>query len=105
MQIRDKGQRHLEICRELNETYRQKNNDYGDAFANLRRELDNVILVRIFDKYSRLKTLLNGEAALVKGETVEDTLKDLANYCIMELVERREESEIQAKILQRKNTD
>lgn len=100
-----KSQRHLEICRELNEIYRKKNNDYGDAFTSLRRELPNAILVRIFDKYSRLKTLLNGENPQVKSETIDDTLKDLANYCIMELVERQEASDVQAKISQYKDTD
>lgn len=100
-----KSQRHLEICRELNEIYRKKNNDYGDAFTSLRKELPNAILVRIFDKYSRLKTLLGGENQQVKSETIDDTLKDLANYCIMELVERQEENGVQTQIPQYKDAD
>lgn len=100
-----KSHRHLEICRELNEIYRKKNNDYGDAFTSLRKEQPNAILVRIFDKYSRLKTLLGGENQQVKSETIDDTLKDLANYCIMELVERQEESGVQTKISQYKDAD
>ena len=80
---------HEQICRELNDLYKQKNHDYGDSFAILRKELPNSILVRIYDKYQRLKTLLTGTEQKVKEESIEDTLKDLANYCIMELVERR----------------
>ena len=64
----NKIQIHKEICNELNTIYEQKNNDYGDSFANLRAELPNAILVRIYDKYSRLKTLLNGTEQQVKDE-------------------------------------
>lgn len=85
----DKVKIHSQICTELNTIYKQKNHDYGDSFALLRKELDNSILVRIYDKYQRLKTLLAGTEQQVKNESIEDTLKDLANYCIMELVERR----------------
>ncbi len=80
---------HSQICCELNDLYKQKNHDYGNSFAILRKELPNSILVRIYDKYQRLKTLLTGTEQKVKDESIEDTLKDLANYCIMELVERR----------------
>ena len=98
-----KGQRHLEICRELNEIYRRKNSDYGDAFKQLRGEMPKAILVRIFDKYSRLKTLLGSENPQVKSETIEDTLKDLANYCIMELMEMEVDKHVQAKVQKQKN--
>jgi hypothetical protein len=43
----------------------------------------------VYDKYSRLKTLLDGKEQLVMDESIDDTLMDLANYCIMELVERK----------------
>jgi hypothetical protein len=85
----NKVQVHQEICTELNSIYEKKNHDYGDSFAILRKELPNSILIRIYDKYQRLKTLLTGTDPKVKDESIEDTLKDLANYCIMELVERR----------------
>lgn len=62
---------HEAICENLNTIYMQKNNDYGDSFAEMRKEYPNAILIRIHDKYARLKRLM-----------------DLANYCIMELVER-----------------
>jgi len=90
---KDKPQKHFEICTILNDIYTRKNHDYGDSFAKLRNELPNAILVRIYDKYSRLKTLMEGAEQKVKDESIEDTLMDLANYCIMELVERRMENE------------
>lgn len=89
----DKITKHVKICQELNLTYKQKNHDYGDSFAKLRKEIPDAILVRIYDKYSRLKTLIQGAEQKVKDESIEDTLKDLANYCIMELVERRADND------------
>ena len=84
---------HEKICQGLTQMYERKNHDYGGSFANLRREIPQAILVRIYDKYSRLKTLLNGTGPKV-DESIEDTLKDLANYCIMELVERGADNEL-----------
>lgn len=86
---KSKVQSHADICQTLNGIYQRKNNDYGDSFAKLRNEIPNAILVRIYDKYSRLKTLIEGKEQLVKDESIDDTLMDLANYCIMELVERK----------------
>lgn len=85
----DKIQMHLDICRELNEIFKRKNSDYGEAFAKLREEYPDAILFFIEVKFFRLKTLLSGEKIQVKDESIENTLFDLANYCIMEGIERR----------------
>lgn len=90
----DKALIHEHICHDLTETYKRKNNDYGDSFAKLRQEFDNAILIRIYDKYSRLKTLKGGTEQKVSDESIKDTLIDLANYCIMELVELEVENEV-----------
>jgi hypothetical protein len=85
---------HSEICKELNNIYQAKNKDYGDSFSKLRREYGNpAILIRLEDKLGRLKRLMLSDEQEVKTESIEDTLKDLANYAIMELVERRIEQE------------
>ena len=89
MEINPKESIHQEICEQMHNTYRRKNHDYGDSFATLRQEYPNAILIRLGDKYNRLKALMSGEAAQVKDESIDDTLLDLANYCILELVERR----------------
>ena len=88
-EIKPKEVIHQEVCQELHNTYRRKNHDYGDSFATLRQEYPNAILIRLGDKYNRLKALMSGEVAQVKDESIDDTLLDLANYCILELVERR----------------
>lgn len=69
--------------------YRQKNADYGNSFD---RSLDEdgllVAKIRIEDKIRRFITLTSDEnrKAQVKDESIEDTLIDLANYCIMTIV-------------------
>ena len=82
--------KHMDICKELNDLYAKKNADYGDSFAKLRQEYGSpAILIRLEDKLGRLKRLMMGNEQNIKDENIEDTLIDLANYAIMELVERR----------------
>lgn len=96
---------HKDFCDTLNIIYRQKNHDYGDSFAKVRSVVPNAILVRLMDKLERLKTLLGkGEQAQVVDESIYDTLIDMANYCIMEVVERRLELDaLNEKFKQRLN--
>lgn len=44
-------------------------------------------LVRIDDKMNRIKTLNKIQDTAVRGEKIEDTLLDLANYAILALTE------------------
>lgn len=76
------------IVRKMSSTYRAKNHDYGDSYSNIRKKYPISILIRLSDKLSRLETLMTGEKAMVKGESIDDTLLDLATYSVMELVER-----------------
>lgn len=86
----DKIQLHKDICLELNEMYRKKNADYGDSVGELFGKLGDIsLLTRISDKYNRLMTLLdqnnNNEPNF---ESITDTISDMANYCIIWLLER-----------------
>lgn len=85
----NKIEMHRNICAGMTDLYERKNHDYGDSFAKLRNEVPNAILVRLYDKYNRLKTLMSGVEAKVKDESIDDALMDLANYCILELIERK----------------
>lgn len=83
---------HAEICNKLHEIYMAKNADYGDSFARVRKKYPwypNVILIRLDDKLNRLDTLMKGSEQHVHDESIDDTLLDMANYCVMELVERK----------------
>lgn len=80
----DKVQRFKEITSDMAETYERKNNDYSDSFGQSIREFGFVAgIVRISDKFNRLKSLLSGKEQKVNDESVQDTLLDMANYCIM----------------------
>lgn len=86
----NKVEMHKEICEELNKVYEQKNSDYGDSFGQTFDKLGVISAVtRITDKYNRLVSLCtkSEEERKVKDESIEDTLLDMANYCIMTLIE------------------
>lgn len=64
-----------------------KNNDYagfGDPFANFREFGTLGFLVRMSDKWRRIRNLVGeNRPPSVKDESVEDTLIDLATYCLL----------------------
>ena len=79
---------HKEICNEGHELFKAKDADYGGAYSETRKEFPNVILLFLTIKLNRLKHLMNGNSPNV-AESIDDTLKDMSNYCNMELTERR----------------
>lgn len=101
-------------CDEMVATAEKKNSDYtagaDNAFANFEAVelLDIVpadvgILVRMTDKFMRIKGLVKGRTAAVKSETVIDTLIDLANYSLILaalLESKRRKAETKAPIVQ-----
>lgn len=86
----DKVQKHKELCNKLNDVYTKKNHDYGDSFGQTFNNLGIISAVtRISDKYNRLVSLCtkSEEERKVKDESITDTLLDMANYCIMTVIE------------------
>lgn len=71
--------------------YAKKNHDYGNSFNEGCNELGvGYAFSRIFDKTKRFQTLakgiMNNNLSIeVQDETIEDTIMDLANYCMMYL--------------------
>ncbi len=90
---KDKVMLHKEICERMTKLYEMKNHDYGDSFVKLRAEYPESICYRLTDKLNRLKALYGTGEQKVKDETVSDTLLDIANYCIMEIIEIERVSE------------
>ena len=87
-----KDVKHLEsILDELNTLMVRKNQDYGPYnIAYAPGGAMNGLLVRMHDKMERLKNLhYNGKSDTPNYESVEDTLKDLANYAIIGLLVQR----------------
>lgn len=64
------------------QTFLKKNADYGSSFEESLNELGIIAgVTRIMDKFNRLKNLIKSEANV--KESLSDTLKDMANYCLM----------------------
>ena len=79
-----------QVLAEMGELLRKKNKDYGSSYDKTVEELgETVILVRIMDKFNRLKQLIKSGDAPEVEETIEETLSDLVGYGIIELVRRR----------------
>jgi len=85
---------HKIACAKMVETTKAKNSDYtgigDDPFANFDRvetlgitDTYRGFLVRMVDKLSRVTSFVQKGVLEVKDESVEDTLFDLANYCIL----------------------
>ena len=84
----DKIKRHKELCDGMHAVYEAKNKDYGDSFGKTYGDLGIISAVtRITDKYNRMVQLAKGHDRRVKDESIKDTLMDMANYCIMTVME------------------
>lgn len=85
---------HRQCCDRMITITKAKNNDYtggsDDPFSNFSgveragiASTEQGFLTRMHDKMARIITFVQKGVLLVKDESVEDTLLDLANYCIL----------------------
>ena len=82
----------VSICGEMAELYDAKNWDYGDSFGKSFEVWGMPMpCIRLTDKLNRLCSLTKNSSQRVQDESIEDTLKDLATYFIMTLIELRRE--------------
>ena len=80
------------IATELGELYEKKNKAYGNSFSDTYKKLGIISAVtRISDKYNRLCNLATNPDIDNLGESLEDTLRDMASYCIMTVMELENE--------------
>lgn len=76
------------IVTETMELCIKKNKDYGSSVQDTYERFGDVsYLVRITDKYNRICSLLDKKAE-VKDESIDDTIRDMANYCFLWLASR-----------------
>ena len=88
----DKIKMYETITNDMLNTYKSKNNDYGDSFGTSVNKYGLIAaLTRISDKFNRLENLILTHNQKVKDESLEDTLLDLASYCIMTAIELKKE--------------
>lgn len=84
----DNVKRFKEIATELGDLYEKKNKAYGNSFSDTFQKLGLISAVtRISDKYNRLCNLATNPDIDNLGESLEDTLRDMASYCIMTVME------------------
>ena len=80
-------------CDLLADLLKRKNAAYGDSFSERpyllpKYNTNASAYIRLSDKFHRLRTLLNIEEPDRKGdETIEDTLRDIAGYCLLLLAD------------------
>ena len=85
---------HEDCLSSMAEVTRKKNHDYtgasDDPFANFKlvevcgiAKTEVGFLTRMSDKMSRINSFVQKGTLLVEDESVNDTLLDLANYCIL----------------------
>ena len=76
-----------QIAKEITALYEKKDRAYGNSFGETYEKLGIISAVtRISDKYNRLCNLAANKDIDNLGESLEDTLKDMAAYCIMTIV-------------------
>lgn len=86
--MHSKGAKHMEICKFLNTLYITKNQKYGDSFSITVQKYGIIAaLTRLSDKWQRFETLILSKDPGTSDESVRDTLLDMANYCIMTVME------------------
>lgn len=79
---------HKKLVEFLHDVYVRKNHDYGDSFSRSFGKYGvTAALVRMEDKWNRLENLAGGAKQRVSDESLRDTCLDLANYCLMTVME------------------
>ena len=69
------------------DTFKAKNSDYGNSFSELFAECGMTYAYgHLSEKLKRVKSLMSDEAK-VKGESMRDSLLDLANYAVLTIME------------------
>ena len=78
------------ICEQIAELYEAKDAAYGNSFGETYAKLGIVsAATRISDKCNRLCSLAVNPNIDDLGESLEDTLNDLAAYAVMTIIELR----------------
>lgn len=90
-----KVEKHMELCKKLNDIYEKKNHDYGDSFHDTFVEEGMAMArIRLSDKLNRFKKLSrDGVGREVVDESIIDTLMDMANYALMTVLEMENKEE------------
>lgn len=84
-----------DLLDEIAEIHSNKSHDYGgkeNPLSNLSEFGWRGVIVRLGDKFCRLKNFYNQGELKVKDESVIDTLKDTAIYALLAIILYKEEN-------------
>lgn len=87
---------------DMAETFYLKNERYGDSFTQTMDDYGMVTaMIRITDKFNRMKTLYQNRDLDEDDEPIMDTMLDMANYLVMTIayIKSREEPKETYKVL------
>lgn len=100
MEIQEKDNNFLQCYQDtlnnMAETFYLKNERYGDSFTQTMDDYGLVTsIIRITDKFNRMKTLFQNKELDEDDEPIMDTMLDMANYLAMTIayIKSREEDE------------
>lgn len=70
------------------EIFKKKNADYGDSTTQTFKEFGlTSYAIRLNDKLNRIKSFCKNGELEVKDESCIDTLLDIANYCLLAVID------------------
>ena len=85
-------ERFKQITEEMQELCKRKNSDYGNSVNDTYRKYGmTAYLVRLEDKLNRARNIVLKGNQQVGDERVRDTLMDMANYCILAIIDMENE--------------
>lgn len=88
MTIKEEIKAFKAITEKMYETFKNKRHDYGQSTTELFNEFGPITMyIKMYDKMSRFKNLMNNLDNYVKDESILDTLLDLANYALITILE------------------
>lgn len=77
------------IVKQMLEIYKRKSEDYGNTSSDMHKEWGEAYyLIMVEQKIKRLIELYRKESP--KNESIEDSWLDLANYCVLRLMEEKQ---------------
>lgn len=83
-----------ELTKQMLETFKKKNADYGDSTTQTFKEFGlTSYAIRLNDKLNRIKSFCKKGELEVKDESCIDTLMDMASYCLLAVIDIKNQKE------------
>ncbi|PTL34652.1 hypothetical protein C7120_09130 [Prevotella sp. oral taxon 376] len=81
-----------ELTKQMLETFKKKNADYGDSTTQTFKEFGlTSYTIRLNDKLNRIKSFCKKGELEVKDEKIIDTLMDMSAYCLLAAIDIKEQ--------------